>query len=260
MNDIMVFKVAGNEIRTMIKDGVAWFVAKDICEAFGDTHYLRTLFRVEEDDKGYDTFGTPGGPQKMVTVNEAGLYTILFLLQPQDKASMPKGKYEERVAMIKEYRRWVTHDVLPAIRQHGAYVAKPASQLEVIQMAVSEMMKQEKRIELLEERTQGIKDIVATVTDHWRDDVNSMLKLAGMRAGGGDKYREIRQQSYDLLEERAGADLDIRLRNKRLRMMEKGAPDSEIDKANYLDVIEPDKRLREIYTAIVKELSIKYVA
>jgi hypothetical protein len=77
---------------------------------------------------------------------------------------------------------------------------------------------------------------------------------------GGKQFQEIRSQSYKELESRAGANLEARLKNLRVRMLEAGKSKTVINEACKLDVIAEDKKLREIYSKIVQELYIKHVA
>jgi len=124
MNQLQkVFNYGDNQVRTVLKDGEPWFVAKDVCEVFGDTNYRRSISRLDGDEKGVSPVDTPGGKQDVTIVNEAGLYTLLFHMQPQKKKTMTEEQYEERVQSLKRFKRWVTHDVLPIIRKTGGYVA-----------------------------------------------------------------------------------------------------------------------------------------
>lgn len=107
---------------------------------------------------------------------------------------------------------------------------------------------------------QNIRDIVALNTRDWRKDVNSILNDIARKQGGFEQYRFIRNESYQLLEQRANANLNIRVTNKQKKMALEGAPKSKIDKVSKLDVIDDDKRLLEIYLAVIKELAIKYGA
>jgi len=116
-----VFDYEGQQIRTVVVDGNPWFVAKDVCDVFGDTHYRRSVGRLDEDEKGVTPLSTPGGVQQITVVNESGLYTLLFNMQPQKKQTMTDEEYEDRVGRLRRFRRWVTHDVLPSIRQYGLY-------------------------------------------------------------------------------------------------------------------------------------------
>lgn len=108
-------------IRVLEIDNEPWFVGKEICEYFGDTNYRRSLSRLDPDEKGVSPIDTPGGKQNMVIVNESGLYSLLFMMQPQ-QANLPKPQYDDRIENIKMFRRWVTSEVLPCIRKHGAYM------------------------------------------------------------------------------------------------------------------------------------------
>ena len=74
------------------------------------------------------------------------------------------------------------------------------------------------------------------------------------------KYRFIKSESYDLLEGRARCKLSVRLQNLKKRLEDAGVTKTKINKVNKLDIIESEIRLKEIYTAIVKEMAIKYVA
>lgn len=110
-------------VRAVNIDGEPWFVGKDVCEAFGDTNYRRSLSNVDELDKGVSQINTPGGKQSMVVINESGLYSLLFQMQPQKAkgVSQNERQIEERIEKLKRFKRWVTREVLPSIRKHGIY-------------------------------------------------------------------------------------------------------------------------------------------
>ncbi len=110
------------KIRVINQNGEPWFVAKDICAVFGDTDYRRSISRLDNDEKGVSPLPTPGGVQQMSIVNESGLYSLLFNMQPQRKSNQPVAKYQKRIASLKAFKRWVTHEVLPSIRKTGAYM------------------------------------------------------------------------------------------------------------------------------------------
>lgn len=159
----------------------------------------------------------------------------------------------------------VADEILPAIRRTGMYQVKPMSQLEILAQATQALVQQEKAIQQLTAVTQEqgkqietIKDTIVQRKDNWREWVNETLnKIAHER---GDLYFETKGESYDILEERAGCDLAIRVKNMKARLKDSGACKTVIKRANKLDVIEADPRLKEIYTAIVKEMLIQYVA
>lgn len=136
---------------------------------------------------------------------------------------------------------------------------KPKSALEALALTVQALQEQDARLKQLETTTQAIKDTIIQEPDNWREDINRKLnKIA--KALGNNKFKEIRSESYKLLEQRAGVNLEVRLDNKRLRMLKEGMSRTAINQANKIDIIDSDKKLREIYGKIVSEYLIKYVA
>ena len=124
-NQLQIFESEEfGKIRIIERDGQPWFVGKDVCNVFGDSHYRRSIGALDNDEKGVTQIATPGGRQKMIIINESGLYTLLFIMKPaKAKARDLDSKYiAEREMKLKNFRRWVTHDVLPSIRKNGAYV------------------------------------------------------------------------------------------------------------------------------------------
>ena len=122
MNKLQVFTYNGNEVRTVQKDGEPWWVLKDVCEVFGETNYRRVSGRLDEDEKGVSQIDTPGGIQNMTVINEAGLYSTLFAMQPEKARGVTEEYIQQRQEQLKSFRKWVTSEVLPSIRKHGAYM------------------------------------------------------------------------------------------------------------------------------------------
>lgn len=136
---------------------------------------------------------------------------------------------------------------------------KPATALEALAQTVQALQEQERRMTQIETTQQAIKDAVISEPDNWREDINKkMNKIA--EAIGLNQYREVRAESYKLLEQRAGVKLERRLDNKKVRMLKEGASSTAIKNTRKIDIIDEDKKLREIYGKIVSEYFIKYVA
>ena len=107
MNDLTIFKNDRfGEIRTTVKDGELLFVAADICKAL-DIDRTQTR-RLDEDEKGVCSMHTPGGDQEIAAVTESGLYSLVL---------------GSRKPEAREFKRWITHDVIPTIRKTGGYVS-----------------------------------------------------------------------------------------------------------------------------------------
>ena len=94
------------ELRTVMQDGEPWFVAADVCRALEISNNRDALSRLDADEKGVASTDTPGGRQEMAIVSEAGLYSLVL---------------GSRKPEAKQFKRWITHEVIPSIRQHGVY-------------------------------------------------------------------------------------------------------------------------------------------
>ena len=116
-----------SNVRVLEVDNEPWFVGRDVCEYFGDTNSSRTLSRVDEDDKVIaEITDALGRPQPTIIVNESGLYSIIFAMQPQkaNKGGVSDAypiEVQNRIDRIKKFKHWVTSEVLPAIRKTGTY-------------------------------------------------------------------------------------------------------------------------------------------
>lgn len=121
------------EIRSMEIGGEPWFVGKDVAAALGyakPTDAVRK--RVCEEDRGISKMETPSGTQSMTIINESGLYSLIL-------GSKLEG--------AKRFKRWVTSEVLPAIRKTGAYaVNSKAAEIKMRELRVKEMNAQARLI------------------------------------------------------------------------------------------------------------------
>lgn len=110
MNELQVFNSSEfGELRAAEIDGVPWFVAADICRVLELTNPTVSVDRLDDDEKAKFNLGLPGGDTNCV--NEYGLYALVL---------------GSRKPEAKTFKRWLTHDVIPAIRKHGAYIAPNA--------------------------------------------------------------------------------------------------------------------------------------
>lgn len=110
-NHLMIFESADfGRVRSVLKDGAPWFVAVDVCKALGLNQVTRAMSRLDSDEGGLLEVPHPQNADKTIEINavsEAGLYhLILCSKKPEAKA----------------FKRWVTAEVLPSIRKHGAYM------------------------------------------------------------------------------------------------------------------------------------------
>lgn len=108
------------------------------------------------------------------------------------------------------------------------------------------------------DRVESIREVVALDTTSWREDTRNIINKIAQELGGGQAFQQVRADGYELLEKRMGVNLKQRLTNKRRRMADEGVCKSKRDKLTYVDIVAEDKKLIEGYTAIVKEMAIKY--
>lgn len=111
MSNLAIFsnESFGN-VRIAMIDGNPWFVAKDVCDCLGLYRQQDSTRCLDDDEKGGCIVNTPSGDQKMVTVNESGLYSLVL------RSRKPEAK---------AFKRWITHEVLPSIRKTGGYGNAP---------------------------------------------------------------------------------------------------------------------------------------
>ncbi|MDA8231314.1 MAG: BRO family protein [Magnetospirillum sp.] len=109
MTALSPFVFEGAAVRVIDRDGEPWFVGADVCRVLGYANTSQALGRLDPDEKGVYSTDTLGGAQEMTVVSEPGLYRLIF---------------GSRKPVAERFKRWISHDVLPAIRKTGRYVAR----------------------------------------------------------------------------------------------------------------------------------------
>ena len=130
-----------------------------------------------------------------------------------------------------------------------------------LQLLISMELKQaelETAITENKQEIQDMRDVIKLDTTSWRKDTAQLISKIAMSIGGFEHIKNVREESYKLLDERMGVSLSTRLTNKRRRMADEGVSKSKRDKLNFLDIIAEDKKLIEGYVAIIKVMAIKY--
>lgn len=124
MSTLTPFTYTDRTVRTVLIDGEAWFVAKDVCDVIGISKPRDAFAQLDDDERASTAVDTLGGSQNMSIVNEAGVYSLMLI---------------SRSPAVKPFKRWLTHEVLPAIRKTGQYgSAVPASFAEALELAASQ--------------------------------------------------------------------------------------------------------------------------
>lgn len=121
MTTLVPFTYSEHEVRTLAIDGEPWFVAADVAAVLGYRMASDMTRNLDDDEKGTHILRTPGGNQRVTVISEPGLYEAIL---------------RSRIPGAQDFKRWVKHDVLPAIRKTGRYgsdvdmlAALPSSQL-----------------------------------------------------------------------------------------------------------------------------------
>lgn len=109
MNNIQIFKYEDNDVRTVDLNGEPWFVGKDVAAVLEYSNPRKALAdHVDQEDKGVTKCDTLGGVQELTIINESGLYSLIL---------------SSKLPTAKQFKRWVTSEVLPSIRKNGGYIA-----------------------------------------------------------------------------------------------------------------------------------------
>ena len=147
MEELQIFNNPdfGN-IRATIINNEPFFVGKDVAEVLGYSNSRKALSdHVDQEDKGVTICDTLGGKQEMTVINESGVYALVF------SSKLPNAK---------QFKRWVTSEVLPTIRKHGAY-ATPAT----IESIIADPDKGIKLLTALKEEQQKRKALQAQIDE-----------------------------------------------------------------------------------------------
>lgn len=244
MNEPQIFNNPDfGDIRIVERDGEPWFVGKDIAQALGYQNPQRAIRdHVDEEDKGVTEMVTPGGKQKIPIINESGVYSLIF---------------SSKLERAQQFKRWVTSEVLPAIRKTGGYLT-PAAERQLEQMLEKLL---DAKLGPLADRVTELEDAVtdpfrsvpalpAPLPDgkapaaqppgrdylrRWMRTASEKLSLMGSRYNMS--HNAILSQLYRYLEDAFG----IALADERIRIMEEYG----LDDCSTLKAIFYDEELRD---------------
>lgn len=133
-------RLRGRGLDVLMIDGEPWFASRDVGAILGLINVRQSVAYLDDDERGVTTADTPGGQQEVSVVSEAGLYSLIM---------------RSRVPAAGVFKRWVTHDVLPAIRKTGRYVepTAPKTRVELArELLAAEEAREEAEREVAEQR------------------------------------------------------------------------------------------------------------
>lgn len=186
MNDMQVFtNNMFGQVRVVQRDGEPWFVAADVCKAL-ETDRTATR-RLDDDEKGVHSTHTPGGHQDVTIVNEPGLYTLVL------GSRKPEAKL---------FKRWITHEVIPAIRKTGGYIAGQET-LSDDELMARALLVAQNTIKLREERIKALENSNTALEAKVEADAPKVLFADSVAASSqsiliGELAKILRQNGIDI--------------------------------------------------------------
>ncbi|WP_375106038.1 Bro-N domain-containing protein [Lysinibacillus fusiformis] len=266
MNQLQTFKGTGEyklfEVGAKVEGETILFDVEQVAISLG--------FTETKNEKVYVRWRTVNGYLKKYISQDVAKGDLI----PEPLVYKLAFKASNEVA--EQFQDWLAIEVIPSIRKTGSYSIDTAQLSPELQMfnhlykaiASTELKQreQDERLEKIEhqqnhlEREQeNITQIVSLNLNEWKDKVNVILNKIALARGGGEQYRLVRNESYELLERRGHCRLNIRLENRKKEALSNGIiSKAKIEKFKKIDVIADDPKLVEIYLAIVKEMAINH--
>ena len=191
MNELKNFTFEDQQIRVLTIEGEPWFVGKDVAEVLGYSNSRKAIAdHVDSEDKGVTKCYTLGGTQQTTIINESGLYSLIL------SSKLPKAK---------EFKHWVTSEVLPTIRKHGAYMtdAKAAaivtdkgSLADLLQQAAEQLKRKDIQIEQMKPKALFADAVSTSDTPILVGELAKILHQNGVSMGQNRMFRWLRDNGY----------------------------------------------------------------
>lgn len=252
-------------------DGQIWAGVRWLCDGMGLTEgqRKRQIANIQADkvlSKGGSNLVLPtkGGKQEVLCLklDFIPLWLAKISITPSMEAETP-----ELADQLEQYqlraKDTLAEAFLPAAANPNFTSLSPELQMfkaifDSVAKTELKQKEQDKAIEAVNQKVDGIRDVVVLSPNSWREECRKLLAKVAQARGGGGAYQEVNAEVFQLVDERARVSLETRLTNKRRRMADEGVCKSKRDKLNKVDVIADDTKLIEIYIAIVKEMAVKY--
>lgn len=201
MNELQIFNFNENEIRTTQINGEPYFIGKDVADVLGYSNTPKAIRdHVDDEDKLTERIVMAGQNREVICINESGLYSLIL------SSKLPEAK---------KFKRWVTSEVLPSIRKHGAYMTEQTIEQALtspdflIKLATELKDEQEKRKALEAKNTSLVADnqimkpkalfadaVSASKTSILVGDLAKLLKQNGYDTGATRLFKKLRDEGY----------------------------------------------------------------
>ena len=158
------------EIRVLEIENEPWFVGRDIATVLGYSNPPKAVrTHVDEEDKGVNEMDTPGGKQKIIVINESGLYSLIL------SSKLPNAK---------KFKRWVTSEVLPTLRKTGSYAKAPTDPRQLLKLTIEAHEQTAQRVDVLEEKVSSLEKST-TIDSSQQNILERIAKATVIRSLGG---------------------------------------------------------------------------
>lgn len=201
-SNLQLFAFEGSQVRALEIENEPWFVGKDVAKILGYSNSRDALKRyVDDEDKGVAKLDTLGGKQNQTIINESGLYSLIL------SSKMPNAK---------KFKHWVTSEVLPAIRKHGAYMTDEKAfdvvnnkdgLASLLQQAADQLRQKDIQIEEMKPKAMLADAITASETSILVGEMAKILKKNGVNTGQNRFFKWLRENGY--LIKRKGTDYNM---------------------------------------------------
>lgn len=202
MQDIQLFKFEDQKVRTMTIDNEPYFVGKDVATILGYSNSRKALIdHVDDEDKGVTKCDTLGGVQNLAVINESGLYSLIM---------------SSKLPTAKNFKHWVTSEVLPTIRKHGAYLTDQKALdittnkdglAELLKQAADQLEQKDIQIKKLEPKALFADTVSASDDTILIGELAKILKGKGINIGQNRLFKWMRDNNY--LINRKGSDRNV---------------------------------------------------
>lgn len=197
MNEVQLFNFENHEVRSLLINSEPWFVGKDVADVLGYKNTKDALAKhVDAEDKLGSQIATSGQNRNMTIINESGLYSLVL------SSKLPSAK---------KFKRWVTSEVLPALRKTGQYQVKELSGQELMAKALIEaqsvLAAKDKVIEEMKPKVVFADAVATSHTSILVGELAKILKQNGIDMGQKRLFAWLREKGY--LIKRQGTDYNM---------------------------------------------------
>ena len=197
MNKLQVFNFENHEVRSLLLNNEPWFVGKDVAEVLGYERADNAIRNhIDKEDKLMHQISASGQNRNMTIINESGLYSLVL------SSKLPSAK---------KFKRWVTSEVLPALRKTGQYQVKELSGSELMAKALIEaqnvLAAKDKQIEEMKPKVVFADAVATSHTSILVGELAKILKQNGIDMGQKRLFAWLREKGY--LIKRQGTDYNM---------------------------------------------------